>query len=675
MIDFDKVKLSRFASFGSIPVEVTLSAVVEEIRNPQSTTLTKLERIREEPDKAEELKKSLPSVTFSGVFPEGRKKDLYNSETSSRLVIADFDTYGNNDAELEKKLKEDPHVVVVFRSPRRGLKAAFHVDKLGSDAEFKRAFAAIAERYDPKPDASGKDVSRTCFLSYDPEIYTNPAAVPFKVPDAVAQPEPLGKAEGSQGVDSTPSSTPQAVTQQSKAEALKHVRNAVRYGEKIKTVQSDHSRHSSMLGACVTACRYALAGHLTEAEGLAVILEEYAKVFPGNPQRLEEAKRAFHDWGKKRAAEDGPLHPKAKSDKPLKVAEDVSEDELQAVYAKVFPPGRHNEPEYKEPVFRFKGHDVGQVGSLTAIKAKAKAGKTTVGLAMWTAYYTGHAVDGVDTFGFTVTAPKDRPLCFYFDSEQARRESWEAWRRAVERAGLSLEGSPQNIDGTLLCTSDEVSNVKRQALLFDVLRTYGKPGGCGAVIVDGVADFVRNVNDAEEVDEFMQKLRKLASDGDVCVVLTIHLNPGGTANDKARGHLGSDIARRAGTIFSLVKDDNGLHTLTITENRRGPNGVKTCFKWNEELRRHVTTDAPSSTAKVWDKETQKVLEPLQGYEAKAKDLEDRIVHELGLERPAAKKRYQKWERDGFLTKVARGQYLVEKRRLEGPEGAADDDSE
>jgi hypothetical protein len=67
----------------------------------------------------------------------------------------------------------------VFTSPSgSGLKALVHIPKVKDDAEFKSYFNGIFSKV-PGIDPSGKDISRACFFSYDPDIYINPNATIF----------------------------------------------------------------------------------------------------------------------------------------------------------------------------------------------------------------------------------------------------------------------------------------------------------------------------------------------------------------------------------------------------------------------------------------------------------------------------------------------------------------
>ena len=131
-----------------------------------------------EKEKYDEAKKLLPGLTFSGTF---QRRDNKSLSKYVQLFQADFDHVSNME-EVREKLKSIPHIVFVFTSPSgEGLKAAFWVDC--HHERHESGFMAMQEHLKEKHglliDESCKDISRLCFVSHDPELWTNPDAIPF----------------------------------------------------------------------------------------------------------------------------------------------------------------------------------------------------------------------------------------------------------------------------------------------------------------------------------------------------------------------------------------------------------------------------------------------------------------------------------------------------------------
>lgn len=129
----------------------------------------------------EGLKKALPAVTWSGRFSYRASDKLLQH---SGLLCADCDHLGDKLPEIRKKLKASHHVYALFLSPTgNGLKAVFRVPGDGAKhpGSFRAVEAHVKQLTGVQIDESGSDVSRLCFMSYDPELYHNPNATELEL--------------------------------------------------------------------------------------------------------------------------------------------------------------------------------------------------------------------------------------------------------------------------------------------------------------------------------------------------------------------------------------------------------------------------------------------------------------------------------------------------------------
>lgn len=130
---------------------------------------------------AERAKKSLPAFTPSATFKDGRKMEYLTKYNP--LVVLDIDKITPEKmSESKKKLQEDQFVFSFFTSPSgNGLKVFIKID--GTKENHKDNFIKTQEYFekllDLEIDKSGKDITRLCFFSYDPEIYVNEASIVF----------------------------------------------------------------------------------------------------------------------------------------------------------------------------------------------------------------------------------------------------------------------------------------------------------------------------------------------------------------------------------------------------------------------------------------------------------------------------------------------------------------
>ena len=122
--------------------------------------------------KASEIKSNLPAITISATFKERRKKDYVDKY--SGLLHLDYDKLENVE-EVKANLISIPYTYSAFISPSgNGVKVLVKCDN--DISSHKTAFNSLRDYYDKivgvESDKSVKDITRLCFVSYDPELYS-----------------------------------------------------------------------------------------------------------------------------------------------------------------------------------------------------------------------------------------------------------------------------------------------------------------------------------------------------------------------------------------------------------------------------------------------------------------------------------------------------------------------
>ena len=129
-------------------------------------------------------------------------------------------------------------------------------------------------------------------------------------------------------------------------------------------------------------------------------------------------------------------------------------------------------------------------------------------------------------------------------------------------------------------------------------RYYYEFEGIHLVVIDGIADLVRCANDEGESVAVVEELYRLAGIYNTCIVCVLHYVPNGL---KLRGHLGSEVQRKAATIISIEKDkDPAISVVKALKVRDGSalDVPLMQFSWNKSLAMHTYIGNKSEKARV-----------------------------------------------------------------------------
>ena len=154
------------------PFHRPLSVVLNRIKNGTSKEIINKIRLERRKDARQELKKGLPAICFSGEFTKRNDTSLVQH---SGIICLDFDGYETK-KELQNdkdRMTKDKYVLSVFISPSgNGIKVLV---KIPFDVDNHINYFNSLNNYfsSPRFDKTSRNVSRVCYESYDPLIYTN----------------------------------------------------------------------------------------------------------------------------------------------------------------------------------------------------------------------------------------------------------------------------------------------------------------------------------------------------------------------------------------------------------------------------------------------------------------------------------------------------------------------
>lgn len=361
-----------------------------------------------------------------------------------------------------------------------------------------------------------------------------------------------------------------------------------------------------------------------------------------------------------------PFKPKAKGNP----AEEKKAELVSRAYALRYDPDKPPPPD--EVVMALGDVPIASRGNLTVIQGKSKVGKSAVVSAIIGAAHRGtHSAQG-DTIGFEWSGT-DSGAIVHFDTEQSPSDWYSLVGRSVTRSGL-----PQASERLVSFPIVPFSRAERMTILRGVLERENKTqGGIDAVILDGIADVCLSPNDEAEALLLVSEVMALSHTFNAPFFCILHENPG-TDQGKTRGHLGSELNRKAFANLRIDKDtETSVSTIWGTDMRKRdiPREQGFCFEWDDAVHMHTFQGRAAGLKAAKKEAEQKAKEweyftPLFdsiGTNGACPDCtpdEMREAHRdiIGTEnapsRDALKKRMQRAETLGVLGKASRGRWTL-----------------
>ncbi|UFK97550.1 VapE domain-containing protein [Kaistella faecalis] len=188
------MKSTIFKNFNEVVEQKDILKILDDIKNGtyrNAITYLRKSLTEDKKEAAERAKKSLPAFTPSATFKGGRKMEFLSNYNA--LVVLDIDKITKEKlTESKENLQKNEFVFAVFTSPSgNGLKIFVKVST--GKTEHKETFLKLQEYFENllqlEIDKSGKDITRLCFFSYDPELYLNENSKEFSVTEPQEQPE------------------------------------------------------------------------------------------------------------------------------------------------------------------------------------------------------------------------------------------------------------------------------------------------------------------------------------------------------------------------------------------------------------------------------------------------------------------------------------------------------
>ena len=145
----------------------------------------------------------------------------------------------------------------------------------------------------------------------------------------------------------------------------------------------------------------------------------------------------------------------------------------------------------------------------------------------------------------------DKSKVLYFDTEQSKYHFQKICKRIASEIGC------KSSDDFLAYALRGESPKDRFEVIDYAIQNTEK---LGYVIIDGVRDLVTSINDETESSMMATSLLKWSEEKDIHIIVVLHQNP---SNDKARGHLGTELMNKAETVFLVQVDTSNENNSSV----------------------------------------------------------------------------------------------------------------
>ena len=315
-----------------------------------------------------------------------------------------------------------------------------------------------------------------------------------------------------------------------------------------------------------------------------------------------------------------------------------------------------NPPDTSKSVVAVNGVPLGTQDNLFCITGGEGTGKSNYITAILDGTLGETMLPAERTLGLEVTANPKRLVVLHYDTEQSEAQLHKNLGKTLRRA--SLAAVPDFYHSLYLASLSRKDRLKLIRESMDLF--HHRHGGIHLVVIDGIADLIRSANDETESIAIVDELYRLAGIYNTCIICVLHFVPNGI---KLRGHIGSELQRKAAGILSIEKDDDPEYSVVKALKVRDGSPLDVpimLFGWDKQQDMHVYRGEKSKE----DKERRKadeliaVVKEIFLHTAKLsyKNLSEMLIQEMEIKDRTAKRYIAYMREQGILSQDAVGNY-------------------
>ena len=315
-----------------------------------------------------------------------------------------------------------------------------------------------------------------------------------------------------------------------------------------------------------------------------------------------------------------------------------------------------NPPDASKSVVAVNGVPLGTQDNLFCITGGEGTGKSNYVAAILAGTLGTERLPAEKTLGLEITPNPNGLAVLHYDTEQSEAQLHKNLGKTLQRA--SLKTVPEFYHSLYLASLSRKDRLKLIRESMDLF--HHRHGGIHLVVIDGIADLIRSANDETESIAIVDELYRLAGIYNTCIICVLHFVPNGI---KLRGHIGSELQRKAAGILSIEKDDNPEYSVVKALKVRDGSPLDVpmmLFGWDKAEDMHVYRGEKSKE----DKEKRKTDELIgvvreafrNSFKLTYQELCEVLMREMGIKDRTAKKYIAYMKEQRILAQDTNGNY-------------------
>lgn len=236
------------------------------------------------------------------------------------------------------------------------------------------------------------------------------------------------------------------------------------------------------------------------------------------------------------------------------------------------------------PIIKIAGEIISTPEALTVISGSPKSGKSAFCSILIAGAIASGEYDGLSQVEVLQNA--DHKAVIHLDTEQAPWKHQSNLATILKRANM-IECPDYYLSYNIRQLDIELM----QQIVSEICHVASERfNGIHSIFIDGIADFIKDPNDPGASFDIVKYFESIAQTYFCSVITIVHTNPG---SDKERGHLGSQVQRKAEGILTVKKEGNVSYIDPKLLRHAGDDIPKIQFRYDYEKGYHVGCDVDS----------------------------------------------------------------------------------